>query len=103
MPTPSPSLFIRIDPKDVDQITECETPSALLERYAEMCGDVAASEVAIAAARAIYATDEVEIDDTPSVSIADDGVWVSAWVWVPNGDEDEIETTEAEDEIEATS
>lgn len=28
-------------------------------------------------------TDDLEIDDEPFVSVADEGVWVSAWVWVP--------------------
>ena len=29
------------------------------------------------------ATDELEIDDEPMVSVGDRGVWVNAWVWVP--------------------
>lgn len=28
-------------------------------------------------------TEELEIDEYPEVSEADDGVWVQAWVWVP--------------------
>jgi hypothetical protein len=27
-------------------------------------------------------TDDTEIDDEPELSPADDGCWVSAWVWV---------------------
>lgn len=27
-------------------------------------------------------TDELEIDDDPLLSIADEGVWVSAWMWI---------------------
>lgn len=37
-------------------------------------------------------TDDLEIDGDPVVSVSDDGVWVSAWVFVPlaeGGDEDE--------------
>ena len=30
-----------------------------------------------------FATDELEIDDEPMVSVGDRGVWVNAWVWVP--------------------
>ena len=30
------------------------------------------------------ATDELEIDDEPLVSIGDRGVFVNAWVWVPS-------------------
>jgi hypothetical protein len=42
-------------------------------------------------ARAEYARtsyDELEIDDEPILSVADDGVWVNAWVWI-NTEEDE--------------
>lgn len=31
--------------------------------------------------------DDLEIDDDPVLSIADDGVWVSAWIWVPGEQE----------------
>ncbi|MFO0452698.1 MAG: hypothetical protein ACK52I_29265 [Pseudomonadota bacterium] len=31
-----------------------------------------------------FDADDIEIDDTPGVSDTDNGVWVSAWVWVPN-------------------
>lgn len=36
----------------------------------------------IAAAREQYATDDLEIDDAPATSQADQGCWVAAWVWV---------------------
>lgn len=47
---------------------------------------------AIDAARSNYCDDECEIDDKPLLSIADDGVWVSAWVWVYTGDMEDGET-----------
>lgn len=37
-------------------------------------------------ARNEYQTDEIEIDDAPLQSRGDDGVWVSAWVWVSDED-----------------
>lgn len=37
---------------------------------------------AVEAARRMYTTDDLEIDDVPGVSPGEDGVWVSAWVWV---------------------
>lgn len=43
----------------------------------------------IAQAREAYANDECEIDDNPMVSEGDDGVWVSAWVWVSNAELEE--------------
>lgn len=36
----------------------------------------------IQVARNRYCTDEIEIDDAPSVSYGDDGVFIQAWVWV---------------------
>ena len=40
-----------------------------------------------AEAAALYATDNIEIDDQDvATSMADDGDWVAAWVWVPHGD-----------------
>jgi hypothetical protein len=43
----------------------------------------------IVAAREMYADDDIQIDDDAAASRADDGVWVSAWVWVPNEEEDD--------------
>ena len=37
----------------------------------------------IAQARAMYASDDVEIDDDAKVSGSDLGAYVQAWVWVP--------------------
>lgn len=34
-------------------------------------------------------SDEIEIDDVPFLSEANDGTWVSAWVWVEGAEEDE--------------
>lgn len=38
----------------------------------------------IEAARAEYASDDISFDDMPLLSKADDGTWVSAWVWIAN-------------------
>lgn len=35
-------------------------------------------------ARRKYASDTIEIDEDAKVSVADTGVWVQAWVWLPN-------------------
>lgn len=40
------------------------------------------------AARAQYCDDDIEIDDAPLFSVADNGCWVSAWVWVEGQDEE---------------
>ena len=43
----------------------------------------------IEAARRDFADDDLEIDDDAAVSRGNDGVWVSAWVYVPNEDGEE--------------
>ncbi len=51
-----------------------------------------ATEAERAEAADDYGTDDVEVDDVAYVSRADDGCWVSAWVWVAysdTGDDDE--------------
>lgn len=72
---------------------ETENPSpAMLElqtELAELTDQRLAHEMTIEAARSNYATDDIEIDDDPLLSIADEGVWVSAWVWVPTESEPE--------------
>ena len=35
-------------------------------------------------ARIRYQTNEIEIDDNAKLSKSDSGVWVAAWVWLPN-------------------
>lgn len=53
----------------------------------ESIRDASMHQPAIAIARHTYASnsaDDIEIDDEPAVSVADDGIWINAWVWVPN-------------------
>lgn len=45
-------------------------------------------------ARAMYASDDVEIDDDAKVSSSDLGVYVQAWVWVPYPEQDSTTITE---------
>lgn len=43
-------------------------------------------------ARAMYAADsddDIEIDDMPEFSVVEDGVWVSAWVWIAKDEEED--------------
>ncbi|SDA14773.1 hypothetical protein [Sphingomonas sp. NFR15] len=46
-----------------------------------------------------YATDEIEIDDEPATSPANNGTWVAAWVWIEQPDSDACAT--CRDAIEA--
>lgn len=43
---------------------------------------------AISEARDQYACDEIEVDDDARLSIGDNGLWVSAWLWIYNQDLD---------------
>ncbi len=45
----------------------------------------------IEAAARLKATDELEIDDGPCFSDANEGCWVSAWVWVPREESEDDE------------
>lgn len=29
---------------------------------------------------------EIDVDEPPRISAVEDGIWVQAWVWVPNED-----------------
>ena len=60
--------------------------NALDGQLDEIAADRIAHEDTITAARSNYAEPsdgDIEIDDEPMLSVADEGVWVSAWVWVP--------------------
>lgn len=51
-----------------------------------------ASEEQIERARAKTGwSDEIEVDEGAKLSVADDGVWVAAWIWLQN------ENTEGEE------
>lgn len=46
-------------------------------------------EHTIEAARSNYASNDINISDTPLVSVAEGGVWISAQVWVALDDDDD--------------
>ena len=57
---------------------------AALEECRNAIGERTAYAQEIEKAREEFANDELEIDDDPVTSVSDEGVWVSAWVWVPH-------------------
>lgn len=59
------------------------------EKVVAKVRDIIASDEEMAAASEEHACDEIEIDDEASVSHADEGYWVSAWVWVATPEADE--------------
>ncbi len=80
------------------EITELAT--ATLDNLDSLLKDQEAYAPELAQARQSYCDDDTSIDDQPIFSAGDDGVWVSAWVWVPF-DEDRIAALEAAEESEA--
>lgn len=79
---------------DDDKVTEMTpTPSGRcpFEPFHEEETDEELRQRAIKAARDLYGTDDIEIDDDAKLSTTDDGVWVQAWVWVHNEDMPESE------------
>lgn len=58
-----------------------------------------ATPAEIARARELYAEgsdDDIEVDDNAKASRADDGLWVQAWVWLPNEDDEGEQPAAAE-------
>lgn len=58
------------------------TQAEVLELLHDADPNVKDHDGTIEAARSNYADDDCEIDDKPLLSVADEGVWVSAWVYV---------------------
>lgn len=40
-------------------------------------------ELTIEAARSNYASDDIQIDDQPALSVVKGGVWVAGWLFIP--------------------
>lgn len=67
----------------IDGDPEAATIAATLQaRLKEMKRETQTHKRLIEQARDIHTNDEVEIDDKPILSVADEGVWVNSWVWV---------------------
>lgn len=97
----SPSLFVRVDGTDAAAMKTIPELQPLLARYIEIRTNAGDSADAITSARDRYCTsDDIEIDDNPAVSIAENGTWVNAWLWVPMPDEDEAEEDDEESDHE---
>jgi hypothetical protein len=56
----------------------CATPKPTRKEKA-----ITSAYIAKACQNYTASTCDLEIDDQPQVSIAKDGAWVAAWVWVP--------------------
>lgn len=71
----------RLDPGGTVPAGQCPACGALA--YLKNEPDDTA-KVIIARARNEWADDDISIDDGAKVSVADDGAWVQAWVWLPS-------------------
>ena len=93
-------MLTRIDPEDAAILARTPGLEQLYARYVESVQESAAAEFEIGRARKEYAAssdNDIEIDANPPVSPADNGVWVSGWLWVPDEDEEEDEEDEEDD------
>lgn len=78
-------MFVNIDSKQYELIKATPGLEELAKRYEESLQELVTYATQIAQARDDYARpsgDNLEIDDEPCLSVGDDGLWVSAWVWV---------------------
>ena len=90
-------MLTRIDPEDAEILSRTRGLEQLYDRYVESVRESAEFEAEIARAREDYAApsdNDIEIDAHPPVGPADDGIWVGAWVWVPDDEEDDEEDDE---------
>lgn len=91
---PAQALFdavLKVGDDPAFKLLDLSTQAAVVSaraRATDAAMEVGALQLIVDQARDIYGTDDVEIDDQPVLSVADGGVWVSAWVWVetPEGD-----------------
>lgn len=78
--------------KELDTWVSCCINEVVIEEITEVSGfEITVGEnnnhrVLIEKAREQYQTDEIRIDLDASVLGAEDGYWVSAWVWIPKED-----------------
>lgn len=73
----------------IDQLTELLRAGLTQADVLLTLGEIyPADDYAVEIARE-ETNDDLEIDDMPIQSKADDGTWVSAWIWVPNKEVEE--------------
>lgn len=65
-----------------------EVAQAIARRHDEAVAALATYSNEIETARGYdIVDDDLEIDEQPMIATAEDGVWVSAWIWVPGSEE----------------
>lgn len=80
-----------LKPEALDKIMDAlmsrdEAQCLVAQSFITNAKDLLASPSLRADAEAEYGSDDIEIDDDASTSPTDDGVWVSAWVYLANPD-----------------
>lgn len=87
-------MFINIDADEYELIKAMPGLERIAKRYEEAKEELSSYAAEIEQARDEYALpsdDDLEIDDEPALSIADNGVWVSAWVWVRTANDEDAD------------
>lgn len=83
-----PSLHVLLHAADIALLREDPKFASIVQRYDESVVHLIDYAREIELAR-VNTNDDFEIDDNPIISAADDGVWVSSWIWVPIPEDDE--------------
>ena len=78
-------MRIKLDSEHVDQLRAGVVPTALINRIDSWLLAHEIFDDFVTAAREMYEDEgRIEIDSDASASVADEGCYVEAWVWVSN-------------------
>jgi len=84
-------MWLNLDKKEIALLRKNGTRK-MRKRLDDRAKHDAEGVAAVEAARGIYATDDVEIDDSDNcVAPAENGKWVMAWVWIAAPEEGEAD------------
>lgn len=88
--------MLRLEELARDLVHKLKVEGVQERHYAELeaqLNEIAAEREAYAdavdQAHDIHGSDGVNVDAEPILSVSDEGVWVSAWVWVPIDDKED--------------
>ncbi len=98
-------MWINVDDDDRDIIIAALKAAGkdnLASQFAEKFESEEDEETYIDRAKEKYAygsDNDIEIEENGTLSVADDGVWVPAWVWLANEEDEDADDEEEEDEV----
>lgn len=81
-------FWIHVTDEEQAELLAGRVPATIKQSVEDEQKNNGIREALIERARGEHATDEVEVDDSASLSVADDGTWVMGWLWVYREDFD---------------